>query len=332
MGALKSNLVNTETRNKLQDVLPLKTPYTIAIDPCNLCNFKCKFCAMQSANRKVAYKKQSMSLELFCKLIDDIAGFPDKLKILRISGQGEPLLNKNICQMIAYAKSKNVAESIEIVTNGSMLKPKLNQELVESGIDRIRISIEAIDEQGYKDMAEYKIDMVQFLEQIKDLHKRSGESCEICVKTVDAAVVGKEDEFYHMFENICDRMFIDNVAPLWSDFEELNEAFELSSQKGMHGQQVKKITVCPFPLYSFIINSEGEVTACCADWERKLVLGNADRESVVDIWNGAAYTAFKKDLLYGKKHTYQMCQTCELPNFNCSDNIDEFAEEVVKRY
>ena len=43
--AVKGNIVATE-RHALQDVIPLRTPYTLAIDPCDLCNFRCKFCAM----------------------------------------------------------------------------------------------------------------------------------------------------------------------------------------------------------------------------------------------------------------------------------------------
>ena len=63
MNAEKKNLVN-EHRSKLEDVLPLRTPYSLFIDPCNLCNFKCKFCAMQTTDEELDFKKQLMSMEL----------------------------------------------------------------------------------------------------------------------------------------------------------------------------------------------------------------------------------------------------------------------------
>ena len=99
---------------------------------------------MQSTTEKQKYTKQMMPYELFCKIIDDIGEFPDKLKVLRINGQGEPLLNPDFCKMVAYAKNKQVADWIETITNGSRLNPTLNQNLADSGIDRIRISIESL--------------------------------------------------------------------------------------------------------------------------------------------------------------------------------------------
>ena len=63
-----------------------------------------KILEVQTSNKPVKYKKQSMSMELFKKVIDDISNFPKKLKILRIAGLGEPLINQNISKMISYAK------------------------------------------------------------------------------------------------------------------------------------------------------------------------------------------------------------------------------------
>lgn len=87
MKAINKNIVS-EKRNKLEEVIPLTTPYTIAIDPCNLCNFKCNFCAIQSRNEKLNFKKQFMDKKLFFKIIDDLTEFPEQLKVLRINGQG----------------------------------------------------------------------------------------------------------------------------------------------------------------------------------------------------------------------------------------------------
>lgn len=330
MTAINKNIV-CEKRNKLEEVIPLDGPYTVAIDPCNLCNFKCNFCAIQSKDEKLSFKKQLMSLELFKKIIDDLKAFPHKLKILRINGQGEPLLNPCICEMIKYAKESNVADYIEMITNGSRLNPALNRELIDSGIDRIRISIEALDEAGYREIAGTKIDFEEFIGNIRDLHEISGE-CEIYCKIVDVAVPTESDKkrFFELFSEICDRIFIDNVIPLWSDFEELS-AVTATVEKGMHGQQVKDVLVCPYSFYSLIINSDGEVTACCADWKRKLVFGNLKKDSLQEIWQGDKLKAFWIQMLKGNKNRYEMCSKCLLPMYDCNDNIDEFAEVILAR-
>lgn len=331
MKAQRCNIVNSN-RAKLEEVIPLSTPFTIAIDPCNLCNFKCEFCAMQVTKEPQNYKKQVMKYELFTKIIDDISDFPDKLKILRLNGQGEPLLNKDFCKMVRYAKEKGVADWIETITNGSCLCPELNEKLVASGINRIRISIEAKDEAGYMEMSHYRIRYDEFINNIRDLYERSRGKCEIYIKIVDAAVPTEEDKekFYALYENICDRIFIDRVIPLWSDFEEIAK-FDINKATGVHGQKVKKIKVCPFPFYSFIINPEGEVTACCADWKRKLVWGNVSEDCLLNIWNGEIVKQFWIDLLKGNKNKYEMCAKCLLPMFDCNDDIDQYAEEILKR-
>ena len=287
MKAKRQNVVSEE-RHKLEEVLPLDFPFSLAIDPCNLCNFECKFCAIQDSKEKLSFQKQFMDLELFKKIIDDISVFSKKLKVLRLSGQGEPLLNPHFAEMVSYAKEKQVAEYIETVTNGSKLNPQLNRELVESGIDRIRISIEEVTEEGYFAMANRKINFKEFIANIKDLHEKSGSSCEIYIKTVDAAVETpeKKELFYNIFEGICDRIWIDQVVPLWSD---------------------------------------------CADWRRKLVLGDLKKQSFSEIWNGEILKRFWVDMLKGNKNTYEMCAKCVLPMYDCNDNIDEFAQQILER-
>ena len=330
MAALYKNIV-CENRSKLEEVIPLDGPYTVAIDPSNLCNFKCNFCAIQGKDEKLPFKKQLMPLELFKKIIDDLKAFPQQLKVLRINGQGEPLLNPHICEMIRYAKESDVADYIEMITNGSKLNPTLNRDLIDSGIDRIRISVEALDEAGYKDIAETKLDFKKFIDNIRDLHEISGE-CEIYCKIVDVAVPTENDKarFFELFGEICDRMFIDSVIPMWSDFEELN-AVTTKIEKGVHGQQIKDVLVCPYSFYSLIINSDGEVTACCADWKRKLVLGDLNKESLQEIWQGDKLRTFWIQMLKGNKNRYEMCSKCLLPMYDCNDDIDEFTEMILER-
>lgn len=330
MAAINENIIKKE-RNKLEEVIPLEMPYSLVIDPCNLCNFKCHFCALQTKKEVLDFQKQLMNMELFKKIIDDLKEFQGELKVLRISGQGEPLLNPNFSEMVKYAKEQNVAEYIETVTNGSRLCPELNQKIIESGIDRIRISIEALDAKGYLEIAGTKINFDEFVKNIRDLHERSG-ACEIYCKIVNVAIPTQEkkDRFFAIFEEICDRIFIDNIIPLWSDFS-VNSEKGRNVNKGMHGQEIKSVKVCPYPFYSLIVNSDGEVTVCCADWKRKLVVGDLKQQSMIEIWKGNKLRNFWKEMLKGNKNNFEMCKKCSLPMYDCNDDIDEFAEVILKR-
>lgn len=334
MKAKRQNLINKD-RHRLEEVLPLRTPYALFIDPCDLCNFRCRFCAMQAADVELPFKKQMMPMELYRKVIDDVAAFPDRLKMLRLAQSGEPLLHPEFPEMVRYAKQKGISELIETVTNGSKLNPELNKKLIESGLDRIRISIEEISGEGYRRMSGADIDFDQLVFNIKDLYERSVRvgGCEVYIKTVDAAVNTKEKEetFYRLFGDICHRIWIDHVIPLWSGWDDVGDRFELQ-QIGGHGQALRETKVCPFPLYSLSVTPDGSTVVCCSDWQRKLVVGDLTKQSLLEVWNGEPLRIFWIDMLSGNRNKYEMCAQCEYLKYNSTDNIDAYAEEILKRF
>ena len=331
MKAKKEDIINNK-RHKLEDVLPLATPYSLFIDPCNFCNFRCKFCAMQSSGEEFAFKKQLLPLERLKKVVDDLCDFPDRLRILRLAAAGEPLLHPEFIEMVRYIKEKHVTDFLETVTNGSKLNPALNQALADSGIDRIRISVEATSPEGYYEMTGVKIDFDQFVANIKDLHDRCEGRCEVYVKTMDAATETKEKEerFYRLFEMCCDKIQIEHVIPGWPGWSKLEEEFDLQ-MVGLRGQKLQQIEVCPFTFYTLVVNPDGEVTVCCADWQRKLVIGNIKNQSLMEIWNGKPLRTFWRDMLTGKRRKYEMCRVCQVPMFDCNDNIDAYAQQILQR-
>lgn len=125
-----------------------------------------------STGEKQSYKKQTMPFELYKKIIDDLSKFPERLKMIRLVAHGEPLLNPHFTDMVRYTKKAGVCNWIETITNGSRLTPELNDEFAASGLDRIRISVEAPTEEGYKETAGVDIDMEKFTENIRDLYKK----------------------------------------------------------------------------------------------------------------------------------------------------------------
>ena len=110
------------TRTPLADVLPLKTPYVVQIFPIYACNFTCEYCFLSVPKKERGFVSDwpVMKFDLYKKCIDELALFDDQLKVLRFVGMGEPLLHKNIAEMIAYAVAKKVALRVELLTNGSL--------------------------------------------------------------------------------------------------------------------------------------------------------------------------------------------------------------------
>ena len=228
-----------------------------------------------------------------------------------------------------------VTQWIEFVSNAIMLTPELNRKLVSAGLDRIRISIEGIGEEQYYEMSGVKIDWNKFVANIKDLYEHKG-NCEIYIKTVDAAVDTEEkrEKFFSTFGDICDKISIEHVIPIWTGYDEIYQDFDIETAEGLHGHAVKELDVCPFPFYSFVINPDGEVTVCCNDWERKISMGNVTSESVYDIWNGEKYHNFLLGMLEkGRKENHPVgCAKCQYPCFDAVDDLDSYREIVLERF
>lgn len=220
---------------KLEDVAPLKTPFSVHIDVCSYCNFKCSFCfqADTLGKKEKDFPHGMMKMDLFKKTVDDLKDFPDRIKKIKIGNHGEPTMHPDLPKHIKYARDSNVADIIEVFTNGSKLNPKLNRELVDAGLQRINISLEGLSSERYLKVAKAKINWDEFLANIKDLYDYSRKNGDlvIYVKVVNNAseLNGKtvfslsEDEkkyFYKTFGNIADEVYIEKIVPQWAETQE----------------------------------------------------------------------------------------------------------------
>lgn len=336
MNAKIENIVN-RNRNNLYEVLPLDMPYSLFIDVCNLCNFKCRFCAIQYSKKKLNFNKQIMSFDLFKKVIDDLSVFPRPLKMLRLAANGEPLINTMLPDMIDYAKEKGVADFIEIVTNGSLLNSNMTKRLVGidgKGLDRIRISIEALDSEGYAKIAGVKLNWKEFISNIQYFYDNK-QNCEVYIKTVDTVVNNKYNmnKFYEIFGGMCDKISVEHIIPIWVGYDQIYNDFNISKEEGLHGHKLRDVLVCPFPFYSCVVNPDGEMTVCCNDWERKIVIGDVSKEYINDIWNSEKYRNFLMGMLEsGRKNNHNACMKCVYPCYDSVDDIDEYSSIILEKF
>lgn len=87
-------------RVQLASVLPLAAPYSAFVFPTTFCNFKCAYCGhslgFAEMKKQYDFTPEHMTMETYEKTIEQLAEFPQKLKMLSLTGQGEPLLNPHI--------------------------------------------------------------------------------------------------------------------------------------------------------------------------------------------------------------------------------------------
>lgn len=106
----------------------------VNIETVNGCNYKCNICHYWKN------KLKTLSISKFREIMDTIPAFLNKNVIFIFAG-GEPLLHNKICAMIKICKQKNISPFL--TTNGSLVTKKLAQNLVESGLGIIVISLDS---------------------------------------------------------------------------------------------------------------------------------------------------------------------------------------------
>ena len=319
-------------RTALETVIPLDTPFILFLDPSSVCNLSCKFCPCGRAHKdKWSQTKRDsvgmMDMELFRKIVDDCKGFPKRIKTLRLYKEGEPLANPHLPEMIAYAKASDCFESIDFTTNGTLLNPTLNRRLIEAGLTRINISIEALDADGYEKNCGTKIDFDSFVDSIKDLYENKGD-CHIFIKTMaDIIDETTTQRFYDVFGNICDEIAMEHIANCWPGFENTQEKTNV-----YHGSGYKEYVICPRIFYILTINSNGTASHCIVDWNYNGIIGDARTQNVVDIWNSDEYHRIQFMHLNGHRRDVKLCADCQEIESAAVDNIDEYREDLLSKF
>jgi len=316
-------------REDLGDILPLPNPISMQVDPASLCNFKCAFCPTGDPHLiKASGRRQTfMKLELFEKIVGDIAAFERNLKVLRLFKDGEPMLNPDFIGMVKAAKRERKIERVETTTNGSKLGPGFNEQLVESGLDRVVLSIEGVTSERYLSFARVRFDFDAFVEKVRHLHSIRGDM-KIHIKTVAQNLDysrGEDRKFFDTFGPISDGIYIENTVASWPQFA-VDGAVD-DSVDAYGGETVHK-ELCPYPYYSLSINSDGIVSPCCVDWNRTLALGSVVTQSVLEIWNGMALGALRRQHLVEGLGANPSCSSCGQVHACTHDNLDGHKEKL----
>lgn len=324
--------INQDGRTRLEEVIPLATPYVLFVDPSSACNFRCKFCPSGDAMliRESGRWQGGMDLGLYRKIIGDLKKFDEPLKVLRLYKDGEPLLNPNFADMVRIAKKSGVARSVDTTTNGSLLTPERMKPVLDAGIDRINISVNGLSDDQFLEFTGVRVHFDTFVDNIRKLYEMKGQ-CEILVK-IAGDFLSEEDRkrFFRVFGDCADRIFIENVAPCWPEFD-VADRLNVSLDRGIYDQPVGEVTTCPYIFYSLSVNSDGSVSLCFLDWARKLLVGDVRQDSLKKIWNGDALRQHRLDQLRGNRKSNTVCGACGQLTHCLPDNIDPYAPLLLER-
>lgn len=308
---MKAKLVSQVRQAKfdLLPQLPLRMPFVLYVEPSGFCNLKCHFCPQ--SDKSFQMKKATMPLALWGKIMREVKEWPDKLKMLRVCGNGEPLTNNRILDFLMYAKGMDVSEKTEIVTNGTLLNKTLIK-MMPMYVDRIVVSIYSLDLEG-----------TPLLKNIYKLHEKS-DSCTIHVKTSHQVANTEElrSKFYGLFGDHCDEIFIENIVPMWP------EVVLPGADRTRWGGEIVPRRVCSQMFKGFQVQADGECVPCCVDWKRVNVIGDATKQTLQEIWDGAPLARLQREHYDGRKNQTEPCKSCLMNELCDVDNIDEYRGEA----
>lgn len=278
------------------------------------CNYKCDMCP-QAWGRERTFLK-SMPMDLFKKIVDDAMQYD--LKSVSLHGSGEPTLNRNMSDMVRYAKSLGV--QVVSFTNGLRLSADLSDALLDAGLDLLRVSAIGSDEADYA-----KWMQPDAFETVRD-------NVKYFVAQRDKLQASTQVHLYHLVTDLNQReREIEAYQTNWTAYTgALSEVWLMHNWSGEYEEEVpyhrdtitlsKDRRSCgrPFsPLLEVraggIDGHAGAVVACCMvlGQDSKAVLGHLDHQTIAEIVSGEAYQALRSAHTRNRFEEISYCANCD---------------------
>jgi len=246
-------------------------PSEIEISESGTCNRKCSFCPRSAPGFKDI--KEFISTELFTKLCKDLSQYKFKGTI-RFSGFVEPLLDKNIYNLIKINRDLLPNSNIEMVTNGDVLNLNRLKKLFKNGLSKLLISVY----DGREDAEKFE-------------------------KLCEQAGLNNNQYFVRHRYLPQDQDFgitLSNRAGMMDEAE-----FKIP-------KLTKDLNLpCFYPSYTFFLDYNGDVLMCPHDWGKKNILGNYKNSNLKDIWMSKIALESRYNLLKSNRK-FDPCNLCDV--------------------
>ena len=196
------------------------------------------------------------------------------------------------------------------------------------------VSLQGISKDKYRQISNVEIDFENFVANIEYFYKQKTDT-HVYIKIVDYALDGTDTEqkFYDIFGDLCDSIAIENAVPIMPgvDYEKvLKSAGGSATQFGL---PVSSIQVCPQPFFTMQINPDGKVVPCY-QISYPAIMGDANHQTMQEIWNGEAYRSLRRAMLDGRSPANDVCAGCNFIQYRLfpEDDLQEAAERLKGVY
>ncbi len=288
-------------------------PISLSVEPTTACNLGCPECP--SGLKDFSRPTGNIKLEEFKSWVSTWSEFVFHINFYF---QGEPFIHPQLLQMVNLAHKKKIYTAIS--TNAHFMGEKTVADIIESGLDRIIISLDGFTQEVYEQYrVNGKVDEVkQAVKRLVDEKKRRGVSHpHVIVQTI---VVKPNEHEVDEIKRWANEIGVDEVkwktAQLYhpSDDHPLmpqNEKYR-RYRKNADGKWEIKSRLdnhCWRLWSSCVITWDGKIVPCCFDKDAAHPMGSLREQSFHEIWNNENYRSFRGQLLKSRK-SIDICSNC----------------------
>jgi len=288
-------------------------PVSISFEPTTSCNLRCPECP--SGLRAFTRPTGMLQGDFFSETIDQLH---KDLLYLVFYFQGEPYLNPSFLDMVKYASTRKIYTATS--TNAHYLTDKNSKQTIESGLDRLIISIDGTTQETYQ---QYRVggNLEKVIEGARNIVKWKRELKSKTPFVVFQFLVVKHNE--HQIEdvkNLAKEIGVDDVwfktAQIYDYEKDPNNLIPTIDKysryrKTANGTKFKGKLAnhCWRLWHDPVITWDGLVAPCCFDKDAQHRLGNLKEKSFKEIWKNGEYTKFRTQIVKGRKNI-DICANC----------------------
>lgn len=305
-----SYAVNKVSKRPVQWGLPI----SIAIEPTTSCNLRCPECP--SGLRAFTRPTGMLQPAFFNRTIDEVA---KHVAYLIFYFQGEPYLNPSFLDMVAYANSKKIYTATS--TNAHYLTSENAKRTVESGLDRLIISIDGTTQDVYE---QYRVGgklskVLEGAAQIVAWKKKLQRSTPFII--FQFLVVRHNEHQMDEVKKLGYQVGVDEVryktAQVYDYETDPNQLIPTINKYSRYKRDRQGIMQfkgaikndCWRMQHAPVITWDGLVVPCCFDKDATHQLGNLATQSFADVWYNSNYQYFRQQLKKGRSNI-DICANC----------------------
>lgn len=293
--ALENKLI--DHKHKKLEKQPLQL---LHIEVTNYCNAACIMCPNPTMTRIKAF----MNDEIYNQSILQAAS--SGIKTISIVSIGEPFLDKKLASRVQAAKKLGL--KVIVSTNGSLLKPQIANDIINSGLDELHISIDGHTKQTYESIR-IGLNFDQVLSNVRQFMHARKASHNKHPKVMIRCVGLKQNQnelksFQKFWHNIVDDCIVSHTHD-WAGGVSKN------FRGAFHSATLRRVP-CRLIWKELMVHHDGTVIACCHDYEGTLKVGDIKHQPLTEIWNGKQLFLLRQAHLSRNLSGLPTCAKCHV--------------------